>query len=393
MKFEITAKVPVLLALSASLIFNACAPLKEFGKTPVYEEANSFAYPIPGYDSSKKTVVVVANNDGTELFDMMAPYYLFSTTGRANVYLVAKNKYPIVVKKGLFVLPQSTFSEIDSLGIKPDVIVIPYLSAADSIHQDPVIVNWIKQHYSNEVNILAVCDGAATAAATGIFDSKPMTAHASDYAGIKPHFSKPLWRQNISVANEKNLYSTAGVSNAAEGSLMVINKLFGKEVMQKVIDDIKYPNPFPKTEHQSNTFHFGDKAATSKKILFRKNKRIGVLLQEGMNEFELASILDTYNRTFPKSIESFSYNDSAIKTKYGLTIIPTGRIRNSKLDELHIATSVSFPAPGNTVFNSAEIVKYDDTQKQYLIDKCLSRIRLEYGSKFENVVKLMLDYN
>ena len=114
--------------------------------TPTYQEANNFNYQFPFYDSLKKTVIIVANNDGTELFDMMAPYYLFNTTQKANVYIVAKNKFPIVVKKGFFVLPQLTFDEIDSLKIKPDVIVIPFLSVADSLHQDVVIVNWIKQH-------------------------------------------------------------------------------------------------------------------------------------------------------------------------------------------------------------------------------------------------------
>jgi hypothetical protein len=118
-----------------------------------------------------------------------------------------------------------------------------------------------------------------------------------------------------------------------------------------------------------------------------------VLLQDGMNEFELASILDTYNRTFPKSIESFSYNDSTVRTKYGLTIIPTGKMQNSKLDELHVSSSVLISQSGNAFFKSAEIVKYDDAGNQYLIDKCLQRIREDYGRRFENVVKLMLDYN
>jgi transcriptional regulator GlxA family with amidase domain len=108
------------------------------------------------------------------------------------------------------------------------------------------------------VNILSVCDGAATAAATGLFDGKPITAHASDYEGIKANFSKPLWVQNTSVASSGNLFSTAGVSNATEGSLTVINKLFGIETMRKVIEDVSYPYDFPKADHQSNTFHFGD---------------------------------------------------------------------------------------------------------------------------------------
>jgi putative intracellular protease/amidase len=93
--------------------------------------------------------VIVANNEGTELFDMMAPYYLFNATEKANVYIVAKNKFPITVKKGFFLLPQMTFTQVDSLRLHPDVIVIPFLAVGDSAHQDPVIVNWIKKHYAS----------------------------------------------------------------------------------------------------------------------------------------------------------------------------------------------------------------------------------------------------
>ena len=133
---------------------------------------------------------------------------------------MAKDKKPIALKKGFFLLPQFTFSEIDSLRIKPNVIVIPFLSAVNSLHQDSFIIN----HYSAKVNLLSICDGSATAVATGIFDGKPITDHTSDYAGIKAQFSRPIRKQNISVVDSGNLYSTAGVSNAVEGNLMVINK-------------------------------------------------------------------------------------------------------------------------------------------------------------------------
>lgn len=342
MKKKTLWKTAIIMAAVIVLLFNACAPLREFGKTPDYKGTNNFSYQLPVYDSSKKTVVIVANNDGTELFDMIAPFYLFNATDKANVYIVAKKKFPIVVKKGVFLLPQSTFSEMDSLKIRPDVIVIPFLNMADSLHQDPVIVEWIQDHYAADVHILSVCDGAATAAATGLFDGKFITAHASDYDGIKAHFSKPLWIQNTSLADNGNLLSTAGVSNAVEGSLFVINKLFGSETMQKVINDINYGFDSPRLKHQSNTFQFGDKVTIGKKIFFRKNKKVGVLLQNGINEFEFAAIMDTYNRTFPGSIESLSANDVPVRSKYGLTFIPTGKLGKTNLDELHVVNPVSF---------------------------------------------------
>lgn len=385
-------KGTLLIAIISITLFNACSPLKEFGTMPAYQGSNKFSYIPAAYDSLKKTVVVIANNDGTELFDMMAPYYLFNATEKANVYIIAKNKFPIVVKKGLFLLPQLTFTEVDSLNIIPDVIVIPYLSAADSLHQDPYTVKWIKKHYSANVNILSICDGSATAAATGIFDGKPITAHASDYEGIKAHFIKPLWVNNIGVVNEGNLFSTAGVSNATDGTLVVIKKLFGLDIMRKVCADIGYMHPLPKTEHQSNTFKFSDKVAVGKKIIFRRNKKVGVLLRDTVNEFVLAGIMDTYNRTFPKSIESFSVNDQPIRSKYGLMLIPTGKMGKADLDEFHIINPQSHQNDEG-ILPSVKTVRYNTLPKQYIIDQCLQRIRSEYGRRFEKVVKLMLDYN
>jgi hypothetical protein len=76
-----------------------------------------------------------------------------------------------------------------------------------------------------------------------------------------------------------------------------------------------------------------------------------------------------------------------------LTIIPTGTIHNTELDELHVLDSVSFSNSDPLQLKSGEIVKYSSTQKQYIIDECLHRIYNQHGEKFENVVKLMLDYN
>ena len=46
---------------------------------------------------------------------MLAPFYLFNLTKKANVYIVAMDKTPILIRKDLFVLPQITFKEADSL--------------------------------------------------------------------------------------------------------------------------------------------------------------------------------------------------------------------------------------------------------------------------------------
>src|ERR1700709_974525 len=86
-------------------LFEGCGPVREFMKWPAFTGKNDFVYQQPPFDSSKKTVIIIADNEGTEIFDMLAPFYLFSATGKANVYILAEKKYPVVVRKGFFLLP------------------------------------------------------------------------------------------------------------------------------------------------------------------------------------------------------------------------------------------------------------------------------------------------
>jgi transcriptional regulator GlxA family with amidase domain len=338
-------------------------------------------------DSSKKTILIVADNNGTELFDLMAPFYLFNATEQANVFVISEKKAPILLVNSLFILPHYTFSEIDSLNIIPDVVVIPNLTVHLKTPPKETTVNWIKKHVSEKTVVLSICDGSATAAATGLYDGKPLTTHASDFKTLKKQFPKPHWVKDISVTESGNLYSTAGVSNAVEGSLTVIKRLYGEETMQQVLQNIKYPHSNIQMSHKSETVGTGAIFKIVSKVIFRKNYKIGVQLDDNINEFELASLLDTYTRTFPSSLNTFSFNGKKITSRYGLTMYPTG-IKTDKVNEVHLL----IPSEQN-IFPNARIIKYDASINKYPIDICLERISQLYGDNFKSCVKLTLDYN
>lgn len=373
--------------------FNACRPILNFTTKPTpWSGSNIAASKLPVYDASKKTVFIIADNKLTELFDMLAPFYLFNATEKANVYIVAKDKTPILIKKDLFVCPQLTFAEVDSMRLPADVIVIPALSIRDE-HQDTAIISWIKNHFSATTKMLTICDGAATGAATGLYDGKPITCHASDIEVIKPHFNKPIWVQQVTVAKAGNLFSTAGVSNAVEGSLTVINELFGAEIAKKVSTNINYPHKEIRLSHKSIALSGGNKFEVIKKVFFKRNKDIAMLLQNGMNEFDMASMIDTYSRTFPASFKTVAFNNSNIRTRYGLSVIHTGNNNTKGLDELHVMMPESISVIDESLFKNINIVRYENLQNQYLFDVYFKRIGNQYGSQFETFVKISLDYN
>jgi transcriptional regulator GlxA family with amidase domain len=383
--------ITALLVLSIVLYFSLPQVFSQ--KIKVYKGSNDLAWSKPALDSTKKTVIIVADNEGTEMFDLMAPFYLFNATQEANVLVASEKKAPILLFNSLFILPHYSFSEIDSLKIKPDVIVIPNVTVHLTTPPKSSTVNFIKNHYTASNIILSVCDGSATAAATGLYDGQPITTHASDYKTLQKLFPKAHWVKDISVTQSGNLYSTAGVSNAVEGSLIVIKRVFGEQTMQAVLHHVAYPHQDIKLDHQSLAVGKGAVIKIASKMLFKKNYKLGVLLSDSLNEFELASVLDVYMRTFPKSINSFSSNGKNVTSKYGLTLYPTGDLKEDAVNELHVLDPKSLTISEQNLFSNASIIKYTTDLNQYPIEICLDRIAALYGTNFKNCVKLTLDYN
>ncbi|MEO7531494.1 MAG: DJ-1/PfpI family protein [Sediminibacterium sp.] len=371
----------------------AIQPVIYFTTMSDYKVERLPLYNFPAYDSTKKTVVIIADKDGTEMFDMMAPYYLFNTTGMANVYIVAEKFEPVIVRKGLLVMPQLTFRQVDSMRIPIDLIVVPNQSVHPGMKQKKATVNFVKTHYTGSNRILSVCDGSATVAASGIYDGKLLTTHSSDYETVKNQYKAPKWVQGLRVTKDGNLFSTAGVANATEGSLTVIRELFGDSVASRVMQDIHYPANNIITHHSSQSVTSDEIFIAIRKGAFKSNEKIGVLMKDGVNEFELAAILDTYTRSFPASNESYTIYDQPVISKYGLTILPTGVLAENVCTELHLPQGVSGSEAELTSFKDAKIVRYDAVSSAYVIDTCIIRITKLYGEKFANTVKLMLDYD
>lgn len=377
-----------------ALLFVACRPVAEFKSIPVYKNNTDTGISFRSYKPGAPNIFILADNKGTEIFDLVAPFYLFSMTGKANVYIIAKTYQPISVTKGFFAYPHYTYAAIDSLGLEADAIIIPNFSATRDDQQDPYILDWIRRHHKPSVKLLSICAGSFTAAATGLFDGKTMTTHASEMAGNKRLFAKPNWVQQVSYTRDGNLYSSAGVSNATEGSLALIRDMFGDTVMQAVMKQVDYRFDSLKTSHHSEVVSPADKSAFVKKVLFRNDPDIGVLLQEGVDEFKLAAILDSYHRSFPASIKTYSVANAAVTSRFGLVILPSGDASGIvQTNEMHVLDLSRLTPAEKEVITKVELIGYDKTEGRYIFDVCLERIAALYGNRFQASVKKLLDYN
>jgi len=99
-KKTILTSFTILLVVSLGLYF--ALPQVFAQKIKVYKGNNSFPWSKPKFDSSRKTVIIIADNDGTEMFDLMAPFYLFNATEKANVFVVSEKKSSDPISKQSF---------------------------------------------------------------------------------------------------------------------------------------------------------------------------------------------------------------------------------------------------------------------------------------------------
>jgi hypothetical protein len=179
-----------------------------------------------------------------------------------------------------------------------------------------------------------------------------------------------------------------------EGSLAVIENLFGTEIMHRVMKQAKYPNKEIRTQHNSTSLNFSAILSGIRKVFLQYNLKIGILLQNGINELDLAAVFDAYSRSLPSSIQGVILNGSnTIITKYGLTVISTDSVIANELDELHILNPENITGLQLASFKAARWISNYNSSENYILDNCLMIIKEEYGASFQNFVKRTLDYN
>jgi transcriptional regulator GlxA family with amidase domain len=388
-ELKILSGVAGLTLLTAIVVaVNACKPIRDFQRPTTYTYTDNFSPSYPNPNKELPNVILIADNQGTEIFDLLGPFFLLSQTKKANVFIVSEQAEPVPLFRGLSVLPHHTFSSFSELGMEADLIVIPNLSTIDREQINPEIVSFIKSQYlADRTIVLSVCDGAATAALTGIYDEVPITAHSSDLAILTEQYPTLNWVSNAQVTQSNNLYSTAGVSNATEGTLGVIRALFGRETAQELAEKINYPYSMAGLKRIPLYFNASDKVQILKKVAFSRNKKLGFFLTESISEFHLAALLDTYSRTFPKEINSFSKDGKPVMSLNGLVLIPTAGERD--FDEIHILGGETRVQELDAT--SGRVITHDFTDG-YIFDYSLSKIEEEYGIRFRNTTQKLLDY-
>jgi AraC family transcriptional activator FtrA len=276
------------------------------------------------FDPTKPTVAIVLGNDRTEITDFLIPYELFSASEAYNVYAVAPERKLTTLSGGLEVMPDFSYVELDALlGKSPEVVMIPAVPKVTNPNNQPVLT-WIKQQSEKGSFIFSICVGAEVFAATGLLDGRTATTHWQDIARIEQLYPAVNWVRGVRYVDGDTYMTSAGITSGIDAVLHYIAKHNGEDVAHAVSQKIHYPSfTFVNNPQVEQYPPVSVTPLDLMNILFHwDHPTDGVLLYDGVDELELASIFDTYAATYSTKLQSVSQTRQWITTRYGLKIVP-----------------------------------------------------------------------
>ncbi|HMP01058.1 MAG TPA: DJ-1/PfpI family protein [Gemmatales bacterium] len=178
-----------------------------------------------------------------ELLDFCGPYEVFAVAGRegtpppVRVFTVAKEKGPILTRRGFDVLPQRTLAEMEA----PHVVVIPGGQGARAAMLDEEILGWVRRTAARAEIVLSVCTGALILAKAGLLDGLAATTHHTVLEGLRDLAPRTEVRTGVRYVDNGQLITAAGIAAGIDGALHVIRRLLGTDHAHRTAQYMEYP--------------------------------------------------------------------------------------------------------------------------------------------------------
>jgi putative intracellular protease/amidase len=178
--------------------------------------------------------------DGVQIIDYTGPYetfgHVYSEDGEAfNIYTVSEKTAPITTSMGMSVNPKYSFENAP----KPDVLLVPGGDVSGQV-ASATVLNWVRDKAQGAEIVLSVCNGAFILAKAGLLDGLEATTTATLIPRLREAAPKTRVVADRRFVDNGKIITAAGLSSGIDGSLHVIERLFGKGTAQMAALGMEY---------------------------------------------------------------------------------------------------------------------------------------------------------
>lgn len=196
---------------------------------------------IKEFEHKQEVNIAILVFDGVYLLDFTGPMEVFNDLNfvnhekKCNVYTVSYNGYPVETHTGLVISPKYSFNKCPT----PDVFIIPG-GKRDIAMFSSVLNQWITKTTNHSKITLSVCTGAFILAKLGLLDKKDATTWHGALIDLAKVSNSINVIPDVRYTDNGKIITTAGITAGIDGSLYVVEKIFGLEVANKIARFMDY---------------------------------------------------------------------------------------------------------------------------------------------------------
>ena len=170
--------------------------------------------------------------------DAIGPYHALSQFPGYEFSFVAQEAGPVSDGSATVIQAQKSISEINSV----DILVVPGgLPAITMARNGDPLIDWIAKIHPTTEWTISVCTGALMLGAAGILNGVPATTHWYSHSELTEYGAIP---KDQRVVESGKIMTAAGVSAGIDMSLVLAERIFGREFAEKMQLDMEYdPKP------------------------------------------------------------------------------------------------------------------------------------------------------
>ncbi|WP_210413166.1 DJ-1/PfpI family protein [Leptospira vanthielii] len=267
----------------------------------------------------KPVIVVIGENQYTELTDFIVPYGILKRSDIAEVYAVAENKGKLDMFPALSIEINTSLDDFDNLHPEgSDLVIVPAIHNAEN----KTIIHWIQNQYERGATIVGICDGVWTLGYAGLLKNKHATGHWYSKEKLSNVFSDTIWIRNKRYVQDKNIITTTGVTASIPVSLALVESIAGTKKAKEMATELGVTHW--DAHHNSEGFYLDWQqyiTAAKNLIFFWNYERIGISMYEGMDEISLALVADAYSRTYRSKTVAITNGNRPVLTKSGIKFV------------------------------------------------------------------------
>jgi putative intracellular protease/amidase len=317
-------------------VFNGAARVHRAYSTAAFEPFLDLPSGRPAHDPGKPTAVVVIGNHGAEITDTLPPYELLARSGVWNVYLAAPERAAspfvngMLFGAGLSAIPHYSFADLRNAGLRPDLVVVPYLPEFQGA--DRPVVPWLKEQAANGASFLTICAGSRVLAESGVLDGKRA---ASAHRGLDRYRrERPAvrWEGNRRWVEDGAVISSSTLAAGIDATLHAIDRHAGRGAAVRVMKEMGYRHG-----HYLDNPAFDPPSLSPIPILetaFRfRDRAMAVRLENGAGETAIAAVLDSWPLTLAHPIRTIGAPGRLVRTAHGAWLVAAVGADSSAVEE------------------------------------------------------------